>query len=147
MRQAIVAVLIAASVAAAATPEDGRAAYERRDDTMKQLGRSLYTGIGRVVQGRSQYGPDTVTAAEAVTRLVATLPTLFPPGSDVPPSRMRPELLATDSNRDTLIAAVQRAAAGLVPAVRGGDNAAMASAYKAVTAACDACHSKFRNDE
>jgi cytochrome c556 len=142
----LIATALIGSAAIAETAEDDHAAFELRDNTMRQLGRNLYVRIGRVVQGRAPYGPDTVNAAEVATRLIATLPTLFPPGSDVPPSRMRTELLAPDSGKDALIAAVQNAAAGLVPAVATGDNATMAAAFKAVNDACTACHTKFRND-
>jgi hypothetical protein len=37
------------------------------------MGRPLYLGIGRVVKGTAAYGPDTVTAAETVAALAATL--------------------------------------------------------------------------
>src|SRR3954453_21245567 len=46
--------------------EDGKAVFERREDTMKHMGRPLFLGIGRVVKGTAAYGPDTVTAAETV---------------------------------------------------------------------------------
>ena len=46
----------------AASLEDGKAAFEKREDTMKRMGRPLYLGIGRVVKGTAAYGPDTVTA-------------------------------------------------------------------------------------
>ena len=48
----------------AALPEDGQAAFQRREDTMKRMGRPFYIGIGRVVKGTAAYSPDTVTAAE-----------------------------------------------------------------------------------
>ena len=48
---------------------------------------------------------------------------------------------------DQLIAAVQAATTQLVPAVRTGDKAAIASAYNAVADACNACHSKFRKEQ
>jgi cytochrome c556 len=140
----LIAAVLLASAAIAETVEDDRAAYELRDDTMRQLGRNLYLVVGRVVEGRIAYGPNTIAAAEAATKLIATLPTLFPPGSDVPQSRMRPQLLAPDSDRDALIATVQSAAAGLVTAVKGGDKATMARAFKAVNDACSACHTKYR---
>ena len=116
---------------------------------MKQIGRNFYVGIGRVVQGRNPYGPQTVTAAETVTKLLAELPALFSPGSDVPQSRMNPAILAASSDRDALIAKVQQAAVGLVPAVKEGvDNKdAMASAYQAVADACSACHKKYRYEK
>ena len=73
-----------AAVTQAAPPEDGKAAFERREDTMKHMGRPFYLGIGRVVKGTTAYGPDTVTAAETVATLASTLDkTLFPPGSAV----------------------------------------------------------------
>ena len=64
-----------------ASLEDGKAVFERREDTMKHMGRPLYLGIGRVVKGTAAYGPDTVTAAETVASLASTLNrTLFLPG-------------------------------------------------------------------
>ncbi len=143
---AVGAFALVAPAAIGETAEDDHAAYVLRDNTMRQLGRNLYVRIGRVVQGHAPYGLDTITAAEAAERLIATLPTLFPPGSDVPPSRMRTELLAPDSGQATLIAAVQAATGGLVIAVKGGDKATMAIAFKAVNDACTACHIKYRND-
>ena len=143
---AIGACALIAPAAIGETADDDHAAFVLRDETMRQLGKNLYVRIGRVVQGYAPYGPDTVTAAEAAERLIATLPTLFPPGSDVPPSRMRTELLAPDSGQVALIAAVQGATGSLVSAVKGGNPATMATAFKAVNDACTACHTKYRND-
>src|SRR5713226_9422099 len=92
----------------AASPEDGQAAFERRQDTMKRMGRPFYLGIGRVVKGTVAYGPDTVAAAETVASLASTLDdALFPPGSDVPESRVKPAIFTAASRVDQLIAAVQ----------------------------------------
>jgi cytochrome c556 len=137
----------AALIATAAIAGDNIAGYQKRDDTMKQLGRNFYIGIGRVVSGRNPYGPDTVTAAENLTRLVADLPTLFPSGSDVQQSKMNPAIL-TAADRGELIAHAQQAAAALVPAVKDGatNKQAMADAYKAAADACNACHKKYRNE-
>ena len=137
-----------AAVSQAAPPEDGKAAFERREDKMKHMGRPFYLGIGRVVKGTAAYGPDTVTAAETVAALASTLDrSLFPPGSDVAESKIKPEIFAANDHVDQLIAAVQAATAKLVPAVKTGDKAAIAVAYTAVSNACNACHTKFRKDE
>jgi len=130
------------------SPEDGKAAFERREETMKRMGRPLYLGIGRVVKGTAAYGPDTVTAAKTVSELASALDrSLFPPGSDVADSRIKPEIFAAMDQVDQLIAAVQAATTQLVPAVRTGDKAAIASAYNAVADACNACHAKFRKEQ
>jgi cytochrome c556 len=103
----------------AAPPEDGKAAFERREDTMKHMGRPFYLGIGRVVKGTTAYGPDTVTAAETVATLASTLDkTLFPPGSDVAESKIKPEIFAANDHVDQLIAAVKTATKQFVPAVK-----------------------------
>src|ERR1700731_3119046 len=135
-------------VAYAASPEDGQAAFQRREDTMKRMGRPLYLGIGRVVKGTAAYGPDTVTAAETVASLASTLDrNLFPPDSDVAESKIKPEIFAANDHVDQLIAAVQTATAQLVPAVKTGDKAAISAAYTAVFNACNACHKEFRREE
>ena len=137
-----------AAATQAAPPEDGKAAFERREDTMKHMGRPFYLGIGRVVKGTSAYGPDTVTAAETVATLASTLDkTLFPPGSDVAESKIKPEIFAANDHVDQLIAAVKTATKHLVPAVKTGDKAAMSAAYTAVYDACNACHREFRREE
>ena len=64
------ALLAAAGIASS---EDGKAAFERREATMKRMGRPFYVGIGRVVKGTTAYGPDTVAAAETVASVVSTL--------------------------------------------------------------------------
>jgi cytochrome c556 len=115
---------------------------------MKRMGRSLYLGVGRVVKGTIAYGPDTVTAAETVVTIAGSLDaTLFPPGSDVADSKIKPEIFAAGEHVDRLIAAVKTATTGLVPVVRTGDKAAIAAAYTAVTDACNACHKEFRKEE
>ena len=143
------ALLAAATLAA--PPEDGKAAFERREDKMKHMGRPLYLGIGRLVKGTAAYGPDTVAAAETVASLAGTLDrTLFPTGSDVDGSKIKPKIFAAGDHVDhvdQLIAAVQTAAAKLVPAVKTGDKAAITAAYTASADACDACHAEFRKDE
>jgi cytochrome c556 len=136
------------AVAGVASSEDGKAAFERREDTMKHMGRPFYLGIGRVVKGTAAYGPDTVAAAETVASVVGTLNrTLFPPGSDVAESKIKPEIFAANDHVDQLIAAVKTATKHLVPAVKTGDKAAMSAAYTAVYNACNACHKEFRREE
>jgi len=144
---ALLAVAVPVVVFAASTV-GGQAAFERRENTMKHMGRPLYLGIGRVVKGTAAYGPDTVAAAETVASLAGTLDrSLFPPGSDVDGSRIKPEIFSANDHVDQLIAAVQSATAQLVPAVRTGDKIAITAAYNAVADACNACHSEFRKEE
>ena len=131
-----------------ASLEDGKAAFDHREDTMKRMGRPFYLGIGRVVKGTAAYGPDTVAAAETVASLASTLDrTLFPPGSDVAESKIKPAIFTAGDHVDQLIAAVQTAAAQLVPAVKTGDKATITAAHNAVANACNACHKEFRKEE
>jgi cytochrome c556 len=140
--------VLSATAVRGASPEDGKASFERREDTMKRMGRPLYLGIGRVVKGTAAYGPDTVAAAETVASLATTLDrSLFPPGSDVAESRIKPEIFSATDRVDQLIAAVKSATVQLVPAVKTGDKAAITAAYDTVADACNACHTRFRKEE
>ena len=144
---AVIRALLAGAVGSASL-DNGKTAFEHREDTMKRMGRPLYLGIGRVVKGTAAYGPDTVTAAETVAALAATLDrSLFPPGSDVNGSKIKPEIFAAGDHVDQLIEAVQTATANLVSAVKTGDKAAITAAYAAVADACNACHKEFRKEE
>src|SRR5436853_452291 len=113
------------ALAVAGPAEDGKTAFERRQDTMKRMGRPFYLGIGRVVKGTAAYGPDTVTAAQTVALLAGTLDwALFPRGSDVAESRIKPEIFAAKEHVDQLIAAVKTATAQRVPATKTSDTTA-----------------------
>ena len=148
MRPKPMAVLAAMFLlAGSALAQDGRAAFEHRRDTMKAMGRALYLGVGRVAKGRAEFGPDTVAAAETLAKLAVTIGTLFPPGSDVPDSTMKPAILAAPDKVTQLAAAVQAATPGFVAEVKSGDKPRIAAAAAAMNKACDACHSDFRKEE
>jgi cytochrome c556 len=146
-RTGVVAACLAVLLAGAALAADGRAAFEQRRDTMKAMGRALYIGVGRVVKGRAEYGPDTVASAETLARLAQAIGTLFPPGSDVPDSNMKPAILGAPDRVRQLAGDVQVAVAAFVPEVKSGDKARITTAYTAVNKACDGCHSEFRKEE
>ena len=134
-------------LAASALGADGKAAFEHRLDTMKQMGRALFVTVGRVAKGRTEFGPDTVTAAETIARLAPNIGTLFPPGSDVPGSNMKPEIFGAPEKVTRFAAGVQAAMPGFVADVKSGDKARIADAYAAMSKACDACHNEFRREE
>jgi cytochrome c556 len=138
--------LLAVSAYAAA-PEDGQAAFALRENTMRQMGRALYLGIGRVVKGTAELTPDTVKAADTVVGLAHTLTPLFPVGSDVADSKMKPEIFAAQDRIPQLVAGVEDTAQKLSAAVKSGDKSAIAAAYAVTNNACNACHNQFRKAE
>jgi cytochrome c556 len=138
-------VILAAAVYAA--PKDGEAAFAKREDTMHRMGRALYLGVGRVVKGTAELSTDTVTAADTVVSLSHTLQPLFPFGSDVADSKMKPEIFAAQDRIPQLVAGVEDAAQKLSAAVKSGDKSAIAAAYAVTNNACNACHTQFRKAE
>jgi cytochrome c556 len=111
------------------------------------MGRALYVAIGRVAKGRAEFSPDTVAAADTIARLAPEISSLFPPGSDVAGSNMKPEILSAPDKVKQFAAGVQAAMPGFVADVKSGDKARIASAYASMSKACDACHSEFRKEE
>jgi cytochrome c556 len=144
---AVGAVMLWVPMARAAGPDEAQAAFDHRVDTMKRMGHALYVTIGKVVRGKAELGPDTAEAAETIVSLSASIPTLFPAGSNVGDSRMKPEISAAGPRVQELATGVQQAAAALAAAVKSGDLAALAVAAKAQDAACEACHRDFRKSE
>jgi cytochrome c556 len=138
---------LSAGVGYTAPPLTGKDAFIQRQDTMKRMGRAFYLGIGRVLKGTAELGPDTVAAAEAVASLSGTLGSLFPPGSDVAESRMKAEIFNAQKDVERLITELQGATGRLVPAVKTADKGAIAAAYKSVNDACESCHTQFRKSE
>lgn len=132
------------SLPLAGRADDGKAAFEHRVDTMKRMGHALYVTIGRVVRGKDELGPQTADAAETIVSLSATIDGLFPPGSDVGNSRVKPEIFAAAPRVKDLAAGVQGAAAQLAAAAKARDEAGLAANAKALNEACETCHNQFR---
>jgi cytochrome c556 len=139
-------VILVAAVQAAA-PEDGKIAFAQREDTMRRMGHALYLGVGRVVKGTAELSPDTLAAADSVVSLSRTLTPLFPVGSDVADSKMKPEIFAAQDRIPLLVAGVEDAAQKLSAAVKSGDKSAIGAAYVMTNNACNACHNQFRKAE
>lgn len=133
--------------ASLAGPSEAQAAFDHRIDTMKRMGRALYVTIGKVVRGKAALGPDTAAAAETIVTVSASIPMLFPTGSNVGDSRVKPEIFTAGPRVQELAARVQQAASSLAAAAKSGDKAALAIAYKAQDEACEACHRDFRKPE
>ena len=76
--------------------------------------------------------------------LVPRLASLFPAGSDVGESRIKPEIFSAQPRVETLVQDVRAAVERLVPATKSGDKGMIAGAYQAVDQACEACHRDFR---
>ena len=144
----LMAAALCASAATAVAAEDGTAAFQKREEVMKQLGRPFYLGVGKAVRGLTPLGPDAVDAAEKVAATAKSLdPALFPAGSDVSTSKMKPEIVTQKERITQLSEAVRKAADGLVVALKSGDKAAISAAYAATNDACNACHKDFRKSE
>src|SRR5277367_5923465 len=93
MRVAAAGGCLVLALIAAAAAADGQAVFEKRADTMKQLGKPFYLTLGHAAKGSQPLGPDVVAAAETVATLTATLQTdLFAAGSDVGGSKIKPEI-------------------------------------------------------
>ena len=135
---------LGAAVAIAATPKENHAAYVRRDNAMKEIGRNFYVGIGWVTQGKLPFSQDTVTAAENTVRLIPGMVSLFPLGSDVPESHLKPGLTNDPEKIKDLVDKVQKSAATLVDDVKTGDKEKIAAIFKTVDDACQLCHSDYR---
>lgn len=135
------------NAARAAGPVEGQAAFEHRADTMKRMGRALYTTIGKVVRGKAELDPKAVEAAETIVSLAPTVGELFPAGSIVGESKMKPEIATAGPRVTELVASVATAANSLLAATTSGDKTALAAAYKAQDDACEACHRDFRKPE
>lgn len=82
------------------------------------------------------------TLIELLSRQVATA---FPAGSDMAPSKAKPEVWTAPADFKTHGEQLQSAAGKLSGAARVGDAAAFKAAFGAMTQTCKACHDGYRN--
>ena len=140
--------LLALGIAAGALAEDGKAVFEKRESTMKQMGKPFYLTLGRAVKAGKAPDPEIVGAAETVAGLAKNLePALFAPGSDVGGTKMKPAIFKEPDKVAALSAAARDAVARLTAAAQSGDKEALATAYRAAAEACASCHKAYRAED
>ena len=104
-------------------------------------------GVLAAMKHTADSGSDLTALApriEWLTRWSEELPTLFPEDSDTAASGARPEVW---SDRPGVEAAAERfrtAVAGLSGPAAANDRAAFLTAWRAVRAACGACHDSYK---
>lgn len=139
-------------VALALIPFHAKAQFTRLSDAVKyrqsvfQVMSTHAQRIGAVAKGDAAFNrPEIETSAAIIEMLSKQLLTSFPPGSDMAPSKTKPEawqeLPQFKLNADQL----QAAAAKLSSASKTGDLTAIKSAFNAVSQTCKACHDSYRN--
>jgi cytochrome c556 len=84
--------------------------------------------------------------ARLLARWAGVLPTLFPAGTNVPPSRARPEVWTDQVTFGSRARDYAEAAARLAEVARTGDRQAFAAQWNVVRDTCTACHDRFRSE-
>jgi len=87
-----------------------------------------------------------VFGSNALVRWARTLPTLFPDGSNVPPTHARPEVWTNRTEFNQRAQAYAEGAAKLAEVAKSGDKTAFAAQWNAVRDTCKACHDSFRKN-
>ena len=87
-----------------------------------------------------------VPSSRALARWARALPSLFPEGSNVPPTGAKAEVWSDRAGFETAATAYAEAAGRLAAAAGAGDRAAFLAAWTEVRGACGACHDAYKND-
>jgi cytochrome c556 len=115
---------------------------------IRQVGMALTGGnfayIKSVVTSKGEVKPLEVPA-KAIARWAATIPVLFPVGSEKgEDTKALPEIWSDRAGFEKIAAAARAAATKLAEAAKAGDADAVAVQYKALGEQCGACHKGYR---
>jgi cytochrome c556 len=87
-----------------------------------------------------------VPSSRALARWARALPSLFPEGSNVAPTKARPEVWSDRAGFEAAAADYAQAAAALAEAAQAGDRAVFLERWAEVRGSCGACHDSFKAD-
>lgn len=124
---------------AAAHPKLPRGPIKDRHELMEKVG-----DAAKAIGAASKAGKpaDAVAPAESIAAALHKAPSLFPPGSESPLSRAKPNVWTEKAKFDELALKGHDAALVLAAAAKAGGDLKAPSA--ALFQACKACHDQFR---
>ncbi|MDO9005382.1 MAG: cytochrome c [Aquabacterium sp.] len=133
-------------------PWSAQAQFARLSDAVKyrQAGfQVLGTHVqraGAMAKGEVPFDKPAAEANAALIELLSRqLAGAFPPGSDMAPSKVKPEVWLDAAKFKTHNDQWQSGAAKLSAAARSGDANAFKTAFNTLAQSCKACHDGYRN--
>ena len=138
-----VSLLLAAQVAAAATPDD---AVKYRQAVMNTMAGHV-TAISLITAGKVDHQDYLLSHAEALAAAGDQVGKLFPAGSGTAKSDALPLIWDEGDRFQKAADAAKTATAALRDAVKSGDKAAIGRSLKPVFESCKGCHDSFREED
>lgn len=86
-----------------------------------------------------------VPGARSLAGWAAVLPSMFPEGTNVPPSNAKAEIWSDRPGFEAAARAYGEAAQRLAQTAQSGDRAAFLAAWTEVRGSCGACHDAYKN--
>lgn len=116
--------------------------HEMREKAMKAMGGSM-KAIKDIV-GADGPAADIVAPAQKIAEIAATIPTLFPEGSDLEDDEASPEIWTHWDDFTAKAKSLESEAGMLAAAAGGGDMATVGAQFEKVGGACGTCHKAYR---
>jgi len=138
-----IALLLAASLANAATPED---AVKYRQAVMNTLSGHV-AAISLIFSGKVEHQEYLLSHAEALAASGDQIGKIFPTGSATGKSDALPLIWDEPEKFQKAAETAKVATAQLRDAIKGGDKAVIGKAMKPVFDACKGCHDRYRTEE
>jgi len=113
----------------------------------RQSGMRMSGAIMGSIKGALDRGDDVKTLvfpAKALAGWAASVPGMFPEGSNVAPTEALPSVWSDAPGFAAKAAAYQAAATKMADAAAAGDKAGVAAAFAEVRASCSDCHSDYK---
>jgi cytochrome c556 len=113
----------------------------------RQAGMRMSGAVMGAIKGAIDRGDDVKTqafAARSIASWAATIPGMFPEGSNVEPTGALPTVWSDSAGFAAKAAAYQAAATKMAAAAQAGDKEAFAAAFQETRGACGACHDGYK---
>ena len=136
------AVLVAYATGPLLAHEAAIGVVRERMDQMKEMGRSMKRINDRLKSKGDLTG--IVADAERIRNAAQKMPSLFPDGSTDEHSEAKPQIWKQWARFTDAARALQSEADALKEAALTGSASDLTTRFRAVTAACTACHDEFR---